>query len=55
MAKSRKQNSNTIEVNVPKAQNFVAKHALINRASTHTDKKKQLATPRKIKNLKIEY
>lgn len=45
----------TILVEVPRAQNFVAKHAGINRAATHVDRKKQQNCPRKIKNSKIEY
>lgn len=38
---------------VPSTRNFVAKHAGMNRASTHVDLKKQ--HPRKLKNNQIDY
>lgn len=48
---SNKKKVETIVVGVTKARNFIAKNAGINRAATHVDKKKQLETPRKLKNL----
>jgi hypothetical protein len=46
---------NKVDSGVPRTINFVAKHAGIHRASTHIDLKKQQRTPRKLKNLTIDY